>query len=320
MGFFSSLFFSAKSEEDQQQKVDRKNFDILKYDGIRAQQMGKAEYAAKCFAEALKIQKDFETMKYLMSVCYTLNRYDQALEVLREMLETGHEPVSTLLTRANLLLTIGRNAEAVADCKQAIGLEPENSFAYFQLAKSERALGNLNEAIDSLTNAIRINDEFAEGYALRADIYLKLEKGNDALKDIEKVIELNSEDETAYLLRGRIHELLDNAETASEDYQQALELNPFNEDAYLLAGRLMMLQEKYDDAIALFDEAIEQNEQFVKIYAARAQVKRKTGDIEGALEDEQKLAELTPDDKPDGNHNFDDLIKEMSYNQTFSSR
>ena len=311
MGFFSFLFSPSNSGEDNQQKIDLKNFDILKYDGIRALRMGKAEYAVKCFTEALKIQKDFETMKYLMSACYMLNRHDQALEVLNEMVDTGYEPASTFLTRANLLLIMGRNTEAVADCKLAIGLEPENCFAYFQLAKSERALGNINECIDSLTNAIRINDEFAEGYTFRADMYLKLERGNDALADIEKVIELNPEDETAYLLRGRIHELLGDTETAATDYQQALELNPFNEEACLFAGRLMMSQEKYEEAIALFDEAIEQNEQFVKIYAARAQAKHKTGDREGALADERKLAELSPDDedKPSGNHNFDDLYK-----------
>jgi pentatricopeptide repeat protein len=309
MGFFSSLFSPANSEEDQQQKIDRKNFDILKYDGIRAQRMGKAEYAAKCFTEALKIQKDFETMKYLMSACYMLNRHDQALEVLREMLDTGHEPVSTLLTRANLLLTMGRNTEAVADCKQAIGLDSENCFAYYQLAKSELALSNLNEAIDSLTIAIRMNVDFVEGYALRAEMYLNLEKGNEALADVEKVIELNPEDETVYLLRGRIHEALGNTEAASADYQLASELNPFNEEAYLLVGRLMMSQEKYEEAIDLFDDAIEQNEQFAKIYAARAQAKHKTGDWEGALTDEQKLAELSPDEKPDGNHSFDDLYK-----------
>ena len=31
--------------------------------------------------------------------------------------------------------------------------------------------------------------------------------------------------------------------------------------------------------------------------------------FESFLEDEQNLAELTPDDKPAGNHNFDDLYK-----------
>jgi tetratricopeptide (TPR) repeat protein len=205
MGFFSSLFSPVKSEEDNQQKVDRKNFDILKYDGVRAQRMGKTEYAVKCFTEALKIQADFETMKYLMSSCYILNRHDEALEVLNTMVDTGEEPVSTLLTRANILFTMGMNFETAADCMRIIELEPENHLAYFQLAKSERALGELTNAISNLDNTTRLKDDFAEGYALRADINYTLKNGNDALTDVEKVIELTPEDEVAYLLRGRIH-------------------------------------------------------------------------------------------------------------------
>ena len=49
-------------------KNEQKNFDILKYDGVRAQKMGKLAYAIKCFTEALNIQEDFETMSYLVSL------------------------------------------------------------------------------------------------------------------------------------------------------------------------------------------------------------------------------------------------------------
>lgn len=310
MGFFSSLFSQAKTEEDHQQKADQKNFDILKYDGIRAQRMGKPEYAVKCFTEALKIQRDSETMKYLISACYMLNRYDQALEVLHEMVESGDEPAVALLMRANLHFTMENYAEAAADCAQAIESEPDNHFAYFQLAKAEIALGEPSKAIDHIGHAIRLNDNFAEGYALRANINLAMKKGNAALADIAKVIELTPEDEMAYLLRGRIHELLDDADAAFADYQQALEFNPFNEEAWLLAGRFMMTRERYDEAIALFDEAIEHNENFAKAYAARALAKHQTGDHEGALADEETAGELNPDEKPNpAGNNFDDLYK-----------
>lgn len=61
--FFKS-FFSGKSEtpESEKQKNDQKNFEIFKYDGLRAQRMGRPDYAIKCFTEALAIEEDFETM------------------------------------------------------------------------------------------------------------------------------------------------------------------------------------------------------------------------------------------------------------------
>ena len=55
--FFKS-FFSGKSEtlESEKQKNDRKRFEIFKYDGLRAQRMGRPDYAVKCFTEALAIE------------------------------------------------------------------------------------------------------------------------------------------------------------------------------------------------------------------------------------------------------------------------
>ena len=44
--FFTSLFSSSKPAEATEDKAknEQKNFDILKYDGVRAQKMGKLAY------------------------------------------------------------------------------------------------------------------------------------------------------------------------------------------------------------------------------------------------------------------------------------
>ena len=311
MGLFSSLFSSTKAEEDNDRKAGLKNFDILKYDGIQALRIGKAAYALKCFTEALKIQKDLETMKYMVTACNTLNNNDMALTTLNEMVAIGEEPVNTLLMRANFFFMMGKYAEAAADCEQIVEMEPDNFVAYFYLAKSESAVGNRTQAINYLDKATALKEDLAEGYTLRADIYLAMGKGNEALSDIEKVIELTPEDEAAYLLRGRIHEMMGNVEAASSDYAMTLEWNPFNETAYLLAGRLLMNQGKHDEVISLFSEAIEQIENPAKIYLARAFAKHQIGDHEGALDDEQTAGELNPEaiGKPDENPNFDNLYK-----------
>ena len=308
MGILSSLFSLTSNEEDIQKKADRKKFDILKYDGIRAQRIGRFDYAMKCYTEALKIEKDFETMKYLVSVFNTLNMHDRALETLNEMVATEEEPVNSLLMRANILVTMEKYAESAADCLNVIQLEPDNCFAYFQLAKAELASGETNSALEHLYKATALKDDFVEAYTLRANVNLTMNSKDKALIDIGKLIELTPEDESAYLLRGGLYESINDTDAALNDYRQALELNPFNETAYLQIGALLMKLEKYDDAIELFDEAIENIETSAKAYAARALVKRKTGDNKGASADEEKAKEINPEENinPDGN-NFDNL-------------
>ena len=48
MSFFTSIFGSKPlSPEEENKKEENKNFDILKYDGIRSQNMNQFAYATK---------------------------------------------------------------------------------------------------------------------------------------------------------------------------------------------------------------------------------------------------------------------------------
>lgn len=79
-------FFSGKSEtpESEKQKNDRKRFEIFKYDGLRAQRMGRPDYAVKCFTEALAIEEDFETMGYLSQLYIQTGETEKARELLEK--------------------------------------------------------------------------------------------------------------------------------------------------------------------------------------------------------------------------------------------
>ena len=65
MGFFKSLFGGSPSSEDKRKDEDSKNFDTLKYDGVRALKQGQFGFAIKCFTHALDIQEDLECRDYL---------------------------------------------------------------------------------------------------------------------------------------------------------------------------------------------------------------------------------------------------------------
>ena len=100
MGFFKS-FFSGKpaNPEEEKQKNNQKNFEIFKYDGMRAQRMGRADYAIKCFTEALALQEDFETMGYLSQLYIQTGETEKARELLEKMAimephVTNHWPMS----------------------------------------------------------------------------------------------------------------------------------------------------------------------------------------------------------------------------------
>ena len=97
--FFKS-FFSGKSEtpENEKQKNDQKRFDIFKYDGLRAQRMGRPDYAIKCFTEALAIEEEFETMGYLSQLYIQMGDTAKARELLEKMAVMEPHITNTFLT------------------------------------------------------------------------------------------------------------------------------------------------------------------------------------------------------------------------------
>jgi tetratricopeptide (TPR) repeat protein len=310
--FFKSLFSVSKAEETPEaiSRNDQKNFDIFKYDGIRAQQMGRLPYAVKCFTEALNIRDDFETMTYLAAAYTTSNEFEEALEVADCMVDLEPGNIVTYLTRINILLLLKKGEEAVADCLKVIELEENNPLAWFLLGKARRITNDPAGAIEDLTKALTIKDDFTDAYLLRSEILLETNQPEAALPDAEKSIELAPDEESAYLLRGQIHERLTNFSAAADDYNRVLELNPFNTDAFMLSGTLLLNAKKYDDAIECFTEAIELKPDFAGAYHKRAKAKALKGDEEGAATDIKAANELQPEgEQSAAPSNFDDMYK-----------
>ncbi|MCD8265468.1 MAG: tetratricopeptide repeat protein [Tannerellaceae bacterium] len=313
---FRSLFsaFGNNNQKESEEKNVRKNFDILKYDGIRAQQIGKTAYAIKCYTEALSLLPDLEVANYLVSLYTSVNQYDQALEVINNLLVSLPEEPDALYLRAYVYHLMKEEEKAVVDCEGMLQIVPENIPAYLLLAKSRKNLGDYLGAIAALTKALAVKEDLQEAYLLRTEVLCVLEQYTEALSDIEKLIELQPEEELAYLFRGKIMEQLNKNEVALTDYQQAMELNPFNMEAPILYGSLLLKLEKTTEAIAFYDEIIEIHPDFAKAYAERGRAKNMQGDKEGALEDLKKSLELDPQgenaQKFEGKHaNFDDLYK-----------
>lgn len=309
---FLKSFFTGKSEEAENDKVknEKKNFEILKYDGIRAQRMGKLAYAIKCFTEALAIRKDFETCNYLATAYIQNNQLTEARETFRQMAEMEEVDAATYLSLASVCYMEEDYQAMEESCQKAIELDKENSTAFYLLAKADRGLKNDLGAIANLTKAIVLHEDYMEAYLLRAEVLKEMRQYKEALADVENVLKQNTEEEAALLLRGKMKEDMDAAEEAMKDYIRVTEINPFNEQAYLCLGQLLISEKKFDQAIAHFDEAIEINPEFAKAYHERGRAKLLNGDKEGSVEDMKKALELNPkaEDSINGQYdNFDNL-------------
>ena len=295
MGFFKSFFSSKPATlEEEKQKNIQKNFEIFKYDGMRAQRMGRADYAIQCFTEALALQEDFETMGYLAQVYTQTGALDEARKLLERMTEKEPEHTSTFLMLANICY-MQEDYPAMAEAaKKAIDIEEGNAMAHYLLGKAENGQNDDIMCIAHLTKAIVLKDDFTEARLLRAEALIKMRQYKEAMEDIEAILAQDADDESALLLRGKVKEATGAEADAETDYRYVTELNPFNEQAFLYLGQLYIVQKKLNEAIELFDEAIELNPNFAQAYHERGRAKLLNGDKDGSVEDMKKGLELNP--------------------------
>lgn len=306
--FFKS-FFSGKSEtpESEKQKNDQKNFEIFKYDGMRAQRMGRPDYAIKCFTKALAIEEEFETMGYLSQIYIQTGEMDKARELLEKMTVMEPHMVNAFLSLANVCY-IQEDYKAMEEAaSKAIAIEEGNAVAHFLLGKARNGQEDGIMTIAHLTKAITLKDDFIEARLMRAEALLKMKQYKEMMEDIDAVLAQNPEEETAILLRGKVKEFNQQEEEAEADYRLVTEMNPFNEQAYQYLGQLFISQKKLTEAISLFDEAIELNPNFAEAYRERGRAKLLNGDKDGSVEDMKKSLELNPKDEASLNGEFKNL-------------
>lgn len=309
MSNFFKSFFSRKSEnpEIEKQRNNKKSFDIFKYDGLRAQRMGRADYAIKCFTEALNIEEDFETMSYLSQLYIQIGEAEKARQLLVRMAEMESHVINTFLSLANVCYMQEDFQGMEEAARKAIEIEKENAAAYFLLGKACKSQGDDLMTVAHLTQAIALRENFIEAHLMRAETLLHMKQYQEASEDIDTVLAQIADEEAALLLRGKLKEANEEAAEAEADYRLVTEINPFNEQAYLYLGQLFITQKNMSEAIELFDEAIEINPNFAAAYHERGRAKLLNGDKEGSVEDMKISLELNPKEEANLNGKFKNI-------------
>ena len=312
MNLLKKLFAgNNEPEENVRHKNEERNFDILKYDGIHAQRIGKWIYAEKCFKEALNIRPDLETASLLVSTSLQLNKLDQAHEVLGQMISLEPQRLQSYLDLARVCYLQEHYDDMLATAQQAAQLVPDNETPYFLQAQAYHKLGDSIHTIVALTQAISRKEDFTEAYLMRGQVLLEMKQYNEALEDVDFLLKHDSIDEEALRLAAEVQQGLGNEDEAVTYYKKVIDLNPFNEHSYEQIALIHARKKEYAQAIATLDEALEINEK-AQLYQLRGKLKMDSGDKEGALADMKKALELNPEseNRISGHFdNFDTLYK-----------
>lgn len=295
MGLLSSLFGKGKSDGNRNEKQEQKNFEILKYDGIRARNIGQLAYATKCFEEAVALNEEPETLGMLANIYLQTGRTDDARMTLDRLTETAPENSSAWIALANVCYMQEDYTAMEQAAGQALKLDAGNTAAYLLAAHAARGMKNDLQAIVMLTKAIMQDETSAEAYLLRAETLWDMRQVKDATEDVEKVLQLDADNESALLLKGTIEAAKGNTEVALQCFDKVTALNPFHEKAYLLKGELLIETKAFSQAIENYTEALELIPDNARLFQERGRARLLNEDKAGAAEDMKRVIELAPE-------------------------
>lgn len=237
MNFFKALFGGKEEKPEEKKKAEEeKNFDVLKYDGVRALRSGQADYAIRCFTHALGIKDDLEVRDYLSQACIRADMLPEAYEQLLKIAEAQPENQQVFVRMANVAYLM-EDYTAMADaCEKALLIDNGNAEATFLYAKACIGHGDTTNAVAMLTKAITLKPDYGEAYLLRGETRLKRGDTSDADEDAAYLVSKYPESEDALLLKARVEMAKGETGEAIAYYGKVIDANPFNAEAYRERG------------------------------------------------------------------------------------
>lgn len=282
------------------------------------------ELAIDDFSSAIELDPTFAlAFKGRAEAKGSAGRFREAVDDYANLLK--QDPAAqNYANRGVYLFYLKRTDDSLADFKRAASLDPKftslkQSLEAYKICKQGRlaeALSTLPEkASFTLDNYIRgfINlragnvatagwhlkrvlerqPNFAAAWAERALLkYLADKDVKGALEDLSKSLSLFQDADT-YVIRARIYDQQNKRDLALADLERAVKLDPENNSALRYKGVMSMLNGKPQDAIAAFTKIMSQ-EQKVDDFIVRGFAYLRASQIDNALKDFQKAAEIDP--------------------------
>lgn len=278
MNIFKALFGGKEETREERKKEEQaRNFDVLKYDGVKALKMRQPAYAVQCFTHALDLKDDLECRDYLSQALIQNNELPKAYEQLQKLSEAQPDNPRILMRMAEVAYMM-EDYNVMADaCEKALMIENENPLTYFFYARACRGQGDDNNAVAMLTKAISLKEDYYD----------------------------------AYLLRGEILFETGDVESADEDVAYLQEHVDGNEDIVLLKARIEVAKGNNEQAIDIYNKVIELNPFCVSAFRERGKARMAVGDENGAAEDMKMADELEPDLDKDGDANAQNMEQQV---------
>lgn len=229
-----------KSLKKRKKNEEAKNFDVLKYDGVRALRAGQAEYAIRCFTHALQMQDDLEIHDYMSQAYIRTGELTKAYEQLQKLAEAQPDNQQIFIRMANVAYMMEDYGAMAGACEKAMLIDDKTPEVMYLYARACIGQDDVTNAVAMLTKAISLKEDYGDAYLLRGETLLKNGDNDEADEDAQWLLEHTKDNEDVLTLKARIERAKGNSDEAIDYFSKVIDANPFNIDAYRERGELKL--------------------------------------------------------------------------------
>jgi tetratricopeptide (TPR) repeat protein len=197
------------------------------------------------------------------------------------------------------LAKAGEYKHAVGELDRALTLNPTDLRIYQLRATARHNLGDEHNAILDATQVIdRSRVPVLEAYQVRALAYWNLHDYRHAVEDLDQALQLKASLAAGYTLRGNAYWQMGDTHAALEDFTLSIYLEA-SFDAYYQRGSVRQILGDYKGAMDDYTNAANLQPNMLYPYRARANLRRRFGDLAGAEADENKVRAIQKSPGPE---------------------
>ena len=265
------------------------NAQLLTVRGAAKAQLGDVPGAFEDAEAAAKLAPNDEYAIALLASLYRQNaRSDKAIDIVSAGLERLPESVDLRVVLADLLLSHQKTAEAEAQLKKVIELQPEDLSHRYRLARFYMLTKNVPAAEQAMRDAVAAAPNSVEAKVALSDLLAAHGGADKAEAELKKFAAGEKEGASMQLALAKFYESQRKPEAAQAVYRDVIKAQDTKPDGLTARTRLASLLLQKEDvkgATVLIDEVLKENPRDTDGLSLRGNLALVRGDAPAAIAD-----------------------------------
>jgi tetratricopeptide (TPR) repeat protein len=285
-------FSNAITAYDAAIAIDSNFAQAFRKRGVAQQNLGNWQAALDSYSRAIELDPKLAVAINNRGALFDrLGSFDKALADFSAATAADPNDSSPLGNRAQLLMRLRKYDQAELDIHKLVERFPKYDLGFVLAGDLEVARGNFSRAVASYDKAIALNDNNSVAHSNRAIAQLRLGRRDLAFVDADRAIALAPNSAQAYVARATLDLTIGKMVETEADARRALALDGNNVAAAQLLALALTAQKKDSEAAPLA-ELLAQRAPTADVFAIRCQLRLRSGDFHGALQDEAQALSL----------------------------